>query len=212
MHGYLFIRGLIPAETIFSLRRQIVGVGVQMGFMDAQGEPMEANVGPRHVPSWQDREGIEFQGRVQQIPEFGALARDPRIRQILNAIFDAPVIGEQGNVCRLLPPQAPELVTPLHQDGHFIRNNPGLWTAWVPLGDCPPELGGLAILPGSHVEGILPHSAAGVAQTTSSNWASAHYRAGDVLFLHLLTVHCSLANRTGDRVRVSVDFRYRPGA
>jgi len=209
MQGYLFMRERIPAQTILALRRQILGLCADIGYV-GQADPNEAIAGRRQVPSWDDQEWVHFQGRAQQIPEFAALARHPRIVEIVEMIFDGPALGDQGNVCRLLPPQLPQLVTPPHQDGHFIRNNPNLWTAWVPLGDCPAELGGLAILPHSHIAGLLPHSAAGVAQPSAANWASADYRAGDVLFFHLLTVHRSLPNRTANRIRVSVDMRYRP--
>lgn len=209
--GFLFMRGRIPTETILALRRRIVALCAELGYVDGQADAREAIVGGREVPSWDDPEWVAFQGRAQQIPEFAALARHAGIVEIMETIFDGPAIGDQGNVCRLLPPGLPQLVTPAHQDGHFIRNNPRLWTAWVALGDCPPELGGLAVLPRSHVGGLLPHSAAGVAEVSASNWASAHYCAGDVLFVHLLTVHRSLANRTENRVRISVDMRYRPG-
>ena len=153
--------------------------GIRMSLGMWMGRPIRTKrlSGGHEVPSWDDPTWVTFQGHRQQIPEFAALSRNMGIVEMMETIFDGPAIGEQGNVCRLLPPQLPQLVTPAHQDGHFIRNNPRLWTAWVALGDCPPELGGLAVLPQSHVGGLLPHSAA-VAEPSASNWASAHYCAG----------------------------------
>jgi ectoine hydroxylase-related dioxygenase (phytanoyl-CoA dioxygenase family) len=44
-----------------------------------------------------------------------------------------------------------------------------------------------------------------------TTWAASDLEPGDVVLFSALTVHCALDNATADRLRVSVDFRYRPG-
>jgi ectoine hydroxylase-related dioxygenase (phytanoyl-CoA dioxygenase family) len=43
-----------------------------------------------------------------------------------------------------------------------------------------------------------------------ATWAASDLEAGDVVLFSALTVHCALDNTTADRLRVSVDYRYRP--
>ena len=57
-------------------------------------------------------------------------------------------------------------------------------------------------MPGAGSAGIEDHLLEG-------QWLSADYKIGDVLFFHSRTVHMSLPNRTGNRMRISVDYRYQ---
>jgi len=85
----------------------------------------------------------------------------------------------------------------------------------VPLGDCPEELGGLAVVPGSHLGGprkaFRAEGAGGHAVPVESDeaWVGGPMKAGDVLVFHSLTVHQGRDNQT-DRIRLSADFRYQP--
>jgi ectoine hydroxylase-related dioxygenase (phytanoyl-CoA dioxygenase family) len=125
-------------------------------------------------------------------------------------------------VCRVFLPGAPEHTTPPHQDYFFLRENAyaasdRTWAAWIPLGDCPRAVGGLAVLPGSHRHGLLPHVARDrrgpqVALPAGGCWASSPLRTGDVVLVGCFTVHRGLPNASRDRVRLSVDLRYQPAA
>ena len=106
--------------------------------------------------------------------------------------------------------------TPPHQDILHIQGSPNVWTAWFPLGNCSQELGGLSVLARSHKVGMLPvHSALGaglVAVDTESiagEWVGGDFRLGDVLFFHSHIVHKGLPNVSGNRIRLSVDYRYQ---
>jgi ectoine hydroxylase-related dioxygenase (phytanoyl-CoA dioxygenase family) len=100
-----------------------------------------------------------------------------------------------------------------HQDGHYVRTGTELWTAWIPLGDCPVELGPLAALPGSHHGGLREHSGNGIFQggvtvPEDAVWHTTDFECGDVLLLTKHTLHCSLPNVSDGRLRISGDFRY----
>jgi ectoine hydroxylase-related dioxygenase (phytanoyl-CoA dioxygenase family) len=86
--------------------------------------------------------------------------------------------------------------------------------AWLPLVPCPPELGGLALAPGTHRAGLLPHEGehgeAGIRTSLGARWATGELEPGDVVLFHGLTVHCALLNTTQDRVRLSCDYRFGP--
>ena len=109
---------------------------------------------------------------------------------------------QQGDICRIFFPNAPEFTTPPHQDEFFLRRGTECWSVWTPLGDCPLELGPLALSPGSHRLGLLSEVPSGLP------WWSAPLACGDALLVHHLTVHRALPNR-GDSPRLSIDCRYR---
>ena len=98
----------------------------------------------------------------------------------------------------------------------WVEHDPEeIWSAWIPLADGPPELGGLALIPGSHRGGLRAHvpldeRGERIVGSECAPWAAAPMRCGDVVFLSCLTVHRGLANRSRDRIRISVDYRYQP--
>ena len=104
-------------------------------------------------------------------------------------------------MCRVLFPGAPEFATPAHRDQTYLKRAGEVWTAWIPLGDCPRRQGSLAVLPRSNRLGL----AAAVRRVP--RWRSFDFAAGDVLFVHALTLHRALVNRSAE-IRVSVDYRY----
>jgi hypothetical protein len=121
-----------------------------------------------------------------------------------------------AKIARLSFPQNLAHTTPAHQDYPFIQGAAETFTTWIPLGDCPRELGGLEVDAQTHVEGIRPHhlslgaGAMGIDPSTlPDRWLTTDYKAGDVLVFHSHTVHRARPNVTRDRLRVSVDFRYQ---
>ena len=107
--------------------------------------------------------------------------------------------------------------TPSHQDYLHIQGAEQTWTCWVPLGDIPQSLGGLAMLKGSHQSGLLGVTnapGAGGLETIlcglDYEWQGCDFTAGDILTFHSHTVHKSLPNQHPDLIRLSCDFRYQP--
>jgi ectoine hydroxylase-related dioxygenase (phytanoyl-CoA dioxygenase family) len=82
-----------------------------------------------------------------------------------------------------------------------MKRADAVWTAWIPLGDCLRRQGSLAVLPRSNQLGL------GNAVPRGARWRCFDFAAGDVLFVHSLTLHRALVNRSAE-IRVSVDYRY----
>jgi hypothetical protein len=213
--GYLYLPGLVRRGPVEMLRRRVLAACAAAG---VPGGPRAVRPGAARPaegsPAW-----LALQARVAADPAFRALADEPSLVDVLATLFDAPPCGGRGDVCRVVPPGAS--ATPPHQDGFFLRANAWAesertWAAWIALVDCPPDLGGIAVLPGSHRPGLLPHivrdaGAPAVDVPPDAVWATSAVRAGDVVLVGCLTVHRGLGNATRDRVRISVDFRYQPG-
>jgi ectoine hydroxylase-related dioxygenase (phytanoyl-CoA dioxygenase family) len=126
------------------------------------------------------------------------------------------VLLQPSNILRIIFPSDLDQTTPAHQDYVHIQGTPEVWTAWLPLGDCPRKLGGLSVLSGSHKSGIFPVTKAsgtgGLRSETEAfgeDWVSSPFNLGDMLLFHSHTVHQGLPNLSGDRLRLSADFRYQ---
>ena len=96
-----------------------------------------------------------------------------------------------------------------------MQGDPECFTAWIPLHDCPIEVGPLQIMEGSHrfgyqkhedeelhVPEIVANSAVG------GEWVGGQVNAGDVLLFHSLTVHAASPNLS-KQMRISLDCRFQ---
>ncbi|RKX47249.1 MAG: phytanoyl-CoA dioxygenase [Verrucomicrobia bacterium] len=217
--GYLFFKGLLPAEPLLELRRQILGILDDHGFLNQQEDLMDGKMNPEKVAQSEPFEGCteEVYKEVQRLESFHRLAHHPELLRIYETLFDAPVLPHPRNIARVLFPGPQARATPPHQDFPHVQGSQQTWTAWFPLGDCPIELGGLSVLKGSHKGGILDvkesEGAGGlecILRDAQASWMETDFEAGDVLTFLSTNVHRGLPNRMGNLVRLSCDFRYQP--
>ena len=130
--------------------------------------------------------------------------------------------------------------TGVHLDSVYMsRGSQRLHTAWIPIGDTPPEQGVLAVAKKSHTlecfdkfrstYGRLDIEAAMLdgsgwftecpremfalssAAKFSDLWKTSYFQAGDIVIFGLSTAHMSTRNDT-DEVRLSCDVRFQPAA
>jgi hypothetical protein len=158
-------------------------------------------------------------------------SRFPRLRQarVWETFVEHPEIvrffssltGEQpewltaSDYYRIVPPgqdRGEDAFSLRHQDGNGL---PGLdfVTCWLPLADADADVGGLAIVPGSHLHGVAPKRWYSQDFAPDDGWARADYRFGDVLMFTSSMLHSGMRNRSADRFRLSLDIRlYMPGS
>jgi phytanoyl-CoA dioxygenase PhyH len=151
---------------------------------------------------------------VQSIEALHRLAHDPRLIRVLSPVLGDRVVVHPRKIARISYPGL-EFPTPPHQDALFNQIPADVLTAWLPLGDCPRQLGTLRVLRGSATGGVLPvraeHGLGGEAVDVAeddSGWVGGDYRAGDAIVFHSRTVHMTTPNR-GATLRLSVDCRYQ---
>ena len=136
---------------------------------------------------------------------------------MVEKIIGREVLPHPQKITRLWFPKYTAHTTPIHQDFVHFQGNFQTYTCWAPVGDCPIELGGLAVLPGSHkVNKVMEHhfslgagSLCVHEDELSGEWHSTNYEVGDTLIFPALTIHKALPNLTEDRLRVSLDNRYQ---
>lgn len=100
---------------------------------------------------------------------------------------------------------------PAHQDWPSVQGSLNGVTCWVPLVDIDEELGPLEVLPKSHLLGFIDHEETmGVPSISKQfeEWLPVPMEVGDALFFNPFTIHRSGNNRSQDRIRWSMHFRY----
>lgn len=213
--GYLFLKEVVDREAILAARRDIAATLQEVGWIDAGTDPFNAITShPALVSGMEDFKPVY--DAVQKLESFHALAHDPTLFHIVEALIGLDVLLQPSNIARFIFPTNLDETTPPHQDYVHIQGTPDVWTAWIPLGDCPQPLGGLSVLTGSHKSGIFPVSrspgAGGLRSNTADfdgEWVSSPFDLGDVVFFYSHTVHQGLPNLSGNRLRLSVDYRYQ---
>ena len=215
--GYLFFSNLLDSTKVLNLRQKVMSICEKHGWTQSGTNCIEglANLDLLVVeggdPRWQD-----FYADVQRLSEFHQLALDENIIRVFEVLFGEKVLPHSRNICRLVFPNSSSHSTPPHQDNLYIGGSTETWTAWIPCGECPEMLGGLAVAKGSHRQGKLDDKEAvgpGGRQVEVSNdqiWVGGDYNCGDVIILHSLTVHQGRDNLSGNQLRASCDFRYQP--
>ncbi len=213
--GYLFLRDIVDKQPVLEARRNITAVLHEVGWIDAGSDPDQAITShPPHVSG--EPEFSPVYDKVQMLESFHTLAHNEAILEVIGHLLGDDVLLQPSNIARFIFPTNLEQTTLAHQDFVHIQGTPDVWTAWLPLAECPHSLGGLSLLTGSHKGGILPVSrslgAGGLRahfEKIGGQWVSSPFELGDMIFFHSHTVHKGLPNLSGNRLRLSVDFRYQ---
>ena len=211
--GYLFFEQVMDVGAIDSLRVEICEILERHGWLDEGTEPIDAR-SRRDAIVEGVRDYYPVYDDIQCLESFHALPHEPELLAALERLFGEAVLVQPRHVGRVIFPTTP--ATPPHQDFVHIQGTPETWSGWIPLGDVPISLGGLAVQAASHTAGLLQtkpmRGAGGVGveiDTQTADWHASDMRAGDILLFHSHTVHRGLPNQTEDRIRLSMDVRYQ---
>jgi ectoine hydroxylase-related dioxygenase (phytanoyl-CoA dioxygenase family) len=214
--GYLFIRGLLPADTILAVRERLLKKAAAGGWLDPDS-PVEAGIANQAAACKdpEDRYMRVFR-TLWSDEELHRLRTDAAVTALFSRIFNEPALTHPMFVQRNIFPQTDgfDFTTGSHQDRVHIGGATS-YALWMPLGDCPREKGALAVAAGSHTTGILDTkvgSGAGgmdIAVPIPGTWVTGAFKAGDALIFQDVTVHKALPNRTRE-IRMSFDARFQP--
>ena len=217
--GYLFFKGLMDADRLRDLRHEMMSAIQRAGWLIAGTDPLDgiADINMRFTEG--DNEYSEGYAQVYRLENFHRSAHWPEFTDMVATILGGPIMPHPQKVARIWFPKYTEHTTPTHQDYVHFQGSWNTVTCWAPVGDCPIELGGLAVIPESHkVKRILDHhfslGAGGLSVDETEHedvdpaWYSTNYEMGDALFFPALTIHKALPNYTEDKLRLSLDNRY----
>lgn len=160
---------------------------------------------------------------------FGALTYPPLL-DVVESVIGGEIYSNPVQHVRIKSPERlgahdpttgrPKLgATNWHQDHGVllpVADRSNIVTVWFSLSDADVEHGCLRVIPGSHRHGLLDHCPAGpggleIPEQVADRSAARPLptRRGDVILLHMRTMHGSLAN-VSDEIRWSFDLRYNP--
>lgn len=216
--GYLFIRDLVPAADVNAVRRDVLQLCQQAGWLD-ENKPLLDGIANGDVAALSEGQPayMAVYRQILRLPSFHDFPSHPALLNIAAKIIDGEVTVHRRRIGRITFPNNIATTTSPHQDWYYIRGTEATYSCWMPLGDCPLELGGLAVWPGSQRDGLKEHLAGsrGAGGHTlqlgedEGVWHSSPFEVGDALFFHSLTVHKALPNLTPDRLRLSTDNRFQ---
>lgn len=217
--GYLLFRGLIPAGAVLETRRAVLEHCREAGWLDPSRDLMEAAMKPGSEPLQEGRaEYMPVYRKILKTPSFHDFPQQPALMQVAAKLLEGEVLVHPRRIGRIAWPNLVGATTPPHQDHFYIRGAITTYSCWTPLGECPLELGGLAVWPGSQKRGFLDHSVKHPGATGGSGvpvdeneaqWHASDFGLGDALFFHSLTIHKALPNLTNETLRLSTDNRYQ---
>jgi hypothetical protein len=201
--GYLFFRGLLRAADV-NVARDSVRTELSLGgWTNGAGRP----VGAQRAVTVRDALADPSFRAALASRALNRLAYLPPLRGVIRQILGAGAFCYPAKVLRVVYPEPPYQIAKgryIHQD-LAVSGVQDMLTTWLPLMDIPAQLGGLAVLPGSH---LGPPLRPELLRADEPGWATTDYRPGDVLLFHCLTSHAALPNHT-DRLRISADFRWQ---
>ena len=218
--GYLFFKQLQNPNKMRDLRREMMTAIQSAGWLIADTDPTDAIANVDAQCTEGDNEYNVGYGEAYRLESFHRSAHWPEVTDMVEKIMGRPIMPHPQKIARIWFPKYTEHTTPTHQDFVHFQGNFETLTCWAPVGDCPIELGGLAVIPGSHkVNRVLEHhfslGAGSLVVDTDEHpevdpdWHSTNYEAGDTLIFPALTIHKALPNYTEDKLRLSLDNRYQ---
>jgi len=219
--GYLFFRALVPVEAVLQVRRDALQLCREAGWLDPTRDLMDGIAAPDYPPTMESQpDYMPIYRRLLRISSFHDFPTNESLIAVGQKILDVPrddVFVHPRRIGRITFPHLTSATTPPHQDHYYIRGAVDTYSCWTPLGECPLELGGLAVAPASQRDGFLEHNVesvgavggCGLSPEIVKEWHTGDFGVGDTLFFHSFTIHKALPNLTEDRLRISTDNRYQ---
>ena len=212
--GYLFLPGLLPRDDVAAVQRQIAEIAREAGWLRPDKPVQEAIADPSGFCVDPDPTYLKTLRRINRLEDYHALKHHPVLIDVLERMLGGAILPHPRVLMRNIFPQREEYTTKAHQDYPNVQGTREVYTAWMPLIDCPLHVGPLQIAAGSHTSGVYDFGIAGgaggieITDPLEGRWVCGDFAMGDVLLFHSMTVHKGLANRS-NRLRMSMDVRYQ---
>jgi hypothetical protein len=213
--GYILARKAIPARAVQQVLGEVTSILSAEGWLLAQYNPHERRADPSAACGDPDPRFKRTYQQVFSLAAFHALPHHPSLKRVMKMVVGNRLLVHPKPIGRLIFPQCKELTVHAHQDYRFMGGDPECFTVWIPLHDCPVDMGPLQVMEGSHLHGFQEHVHENLhvpeipAQAAvGGEWVGGRINAGDVLIFHSLTVHAASPNLS-EQMRISIDCRFQ---
>ena len=223
--GYVLLRGLLPREQVLDMREEYLKLFPADFVQDGD---FRAGLYSGHMPEGLPRHGVDGHPAHDFVrgETFQRFADQPILHELSEALLGGPAKRIQRTPLRHFYKDQ-KTASRAHIDGSYIAGTPeNILTLWVPLGDCPADVGGLVYLEDSHRDVSLAdlrnsetptdrpndrrpitHDLKWMSDVTKKRWLVTDYQAGDVIAHTPDIVHASL-DPMRDMMRISTDIRF----
>ncbi len=212
--GYLFLPGLLPAADVAQVQRQVGEIVRAAGWLSQDAPVEHAIANPAGFCVDPEPAYLDVLRQVNRLEAYHALKHHRALFELFERMLGGPILVHPRVLMRNIFPAREEFTTKAHQDFPNVQGSEEVYTAWIPLIDCPLPVGPLQVAGGSHTTGVFDFDIAAGAGGVEINdpltgrWLSSGFAVGDVLIFHSMTVHKGVPNRS-DRLRMSMDVRYQ---
>jgi ectoine hydroxylase-related dioxygenase (phytanoyl-CoA dioxygenase family) len=224
--GYVLVRSVLDRAAVLRLRRNYFERFDPV--LLAAGTTAEDGVFSGTVPAELPDYGTAGHPAHEFVrgPQFDAFTNSPALRAVAESLLGGDAELLPRRILRHFDRQS-AAASRAHVDYDYMdQGSDEVVTAWIPLGDCPVECGGLVYLENSHrlardrFEQLrtftdrpgdrrpLSNDLARTAAALGGRWRWTDFRAGDVVLHSPHTVHASLDD-SSDVMRLSADVRFR---
>lgn len=224
--GYVLLRSVLDRRQVLELRARYFAAFDPVLLAPGTGpqDGVFSGTHPYGLPDY-GTAGHPAHAMVRSAA-FDELTRDPGLRKVAEILLDGDVELLPRRILRHFDRLSGK-ASRAHVDYDYMdRGSDQLVTAWIPIGDCPVECGGLIYLEQSHgiprerLDDLRPYTdrpddlrpisndLERTARALGGRWLWTDYRAGDVALHSPHTVHASLDDRS-DVMRLSADIRFR---
>lgn len=204
--GVIKVEGLMSRESVASLREAI----------DVYSNTHLSTLPPEDYVLEADGESVRNFWRMNKHDAFfDELARNSDIVALVKRlVHDEPVL--MGVESFNKPARIGSAVPPHQDNAYFCMTPPDVLTVWIAVDDVTEENGPVCYVPGSHLEGLLPHAPSGVAGNSMGISDPKQFEEtytgllspGDALIHHSEIIHFSAPNHS-DRSRLGLLLVYR---
>jgi ectoine hydroxylase-related dioxygenase (phytanoyl-CoA dioxygenase family) len=215
LRGYLLIRGALPHAAVTLVLGDVTRVMSAAGWLLPDHDPRERVANTSAACGDPDPTFKQVYQEIFNLESFHALPHQPALQKVMKMLVGDRLLVHPKPIGRLIFPNCERLVVHPHQDYEFMGGDPECFTAWIPLHDCPVNVGPLRILEGSHRFGLQSHQRENLhvpeipaEAAMGDEWVGGQVNAGDVLIFHSLTVHAASPNLS-TQLRVSLDCRFQ---
>jgi ectoine hydroxylase-related dioxygenase (phytanoyl-CoA dioxygenase family) len=227
-NGYVFVKGLIPQESVNNARREVFG---RLAEMDEIREPAIEGIATgrsRRVELVGDL-GVFWQS-VSEGQAIRRVSHATETKSLLDTLFNEESLAHDYSFLR---PGVKGRFTFLHFDYPFFsRGSKRVVTAWTAIGPVPKDEGALFVLENSHSFDDLIADAVEIdydssssprvqmtddlvelARARSSRLLTTDFDPGDIVLFSMTTMHGAFDNNSElGRARLTVDVRWQPAA
>jgi ectoine hydroxylase-related dioxygenase (phytanoyl-CoA dioxygenase family) len=208
-NGYLLVKGVFNADEVERMREAVEGIVRRAAL--AKQDSNAAWQGDFLPPEQLKKLVLKgFHDVHYHDASFMRAAIHPNMASVLSGLIGPNVQLHHSKM--LVKPPENGAAFPMHQDyPYFPHAKHTMLAASVHLDRADEENGCLRVIPGSHIQGELPHVGSyylNHKEYPITDGTLCEADAGDVLFFNYLTIHGSSANRS-DRTRRNVLFQYK---